>query len=96
MALRPVITGRIAAAMPQQEGEQLLPSPHQVHGCADSCPDQISKRFVCGVWNPHWRQVTRAVQNCSFSESRRSVLIRSPGLRGIMDGAATVPCARGP
>jgi hypothetical protein len=34
MTLRPVITGRIAAAMPQQEGEQLLPSAHQVriHG----------------------------------------------------------------
>src|SRR5271170_7467303 len=26
----------------------------------------------------------------SFSESRRSVLIRSPSLRGIIDGAATV------
>src|SRR5712671_4654069 len=74
MTLRPVVTGRVAAAMPQQEGEQLLPSPHQVHGCVDSCSDQISKRFVCGVWNPHWRQVPRPVQN------RQLLRIASVGL----------------
>ena len=49
--------------MTQQEGEQLLAGPHQVHGCIDSCPDQVAKRFVCGVWNPHRRQIPGPVEN---------------------------------
>ena len=63
MALCPVLTGRIAAAMPKQEGEQLLACTHQVHRCVHSGSDQIAQRFVCGVWNPHRRQVPGAVQN---------------------------------
>jgi hypothetical protein len=33
MALRPVLAGRIATAMPEQKGEQLLARPHEVHRC---------------------------------------------------------------
>ena len=60
--------------MPQQEGEQLLSSPHQVHGCVNSRPNQIAKRFVCGIWNPHRRQAIRTVQN------RQLLRIASVGL----------------
>src|SRR5271156_65495 len=63
MPLCPVLAGRIAPAMTQQESEQLLTSAHQVHRSIDSCPDQVAKRFVCSVWHPHWRQISRAVEN---------------------------------
>jgi hypothetical protein len=62
MALRPVLAGRIAAAMAKQEGEQLLARAHQVHRRIHSGSDQVAKRFVRGVWNPYRRQVAGPVQ----------------------------------
>jgi hypothetical protein len=49
--------------MPQQEGEQLLPRPHQVHGSIYPRSDQIAQRFVSGVWDPHGRQIPRTMKN---------------------------------
>jgi len=63
MALCPVLPGRVVAAMPEQEGEQLLTRSHQVHRCIHPGSDQIAKRLVSSVWNPDWRQVARAVQD---------------------------------
>ena len=63
MALCPVLPGRVAAAMPKQEGEQLLACTHQVRRCIHSGSDQIAKRLVSSVWNPDWCQVPRAVQD---------------------------------
>jgi hypothetical protein len=75
--------------MTQQEDEQLLTSSHQVHRSIDSRPDRSrSARVRSGTHTG-----ARSPERCrivSFSESRRSVWMRSPGLRGIIDGAATV------
>ena len=90
MALRPVLAGRIGAAMPQEEGEQLLASPHQVHGCIYTRTNQIAKSFVRSVRHPHSRQVAGSMQDRQLLRVPRSVLIRSPGLRGMSEVAATV------
>ena len=63
MALRPMLAGRIRATMSQKEGEQLLPSPHQVHGCIHSRADQIAQRFMRRVRHPHPGQVSGSVQD---------------------------------
>jgi hypothetical protein len=44
VALRPMLASRIGAAMPQEEGKQLLASPHQVHGCIDTRAGTRSRR----------------------------------------------------
>ena len=63
MPLRPVLANRIGPAMPQQEGEQLLASAHQVHRRIHSRSHQIAKGFMCGVWNPDGRQVASAMED---------------------------------
>ena len=52
--------------MPQQESKQLLTSTHQVHGRIHSRTNKVTEGFVCGVWDPHRRQVTGAVQDCQL------------------------------
>jgi hypothetical protein len=49
--------------------------------------NQITDRFMRLIWHPDRGQFTSAVQLGELFASRRSVLIRSPGLRGINDGA---------
>jgi hypothetical protein len=49
--------------MAEQEGKQLLPRTHEMHRRIHACSDEVAKRFVRGVWNPHRRQISRAVQD---------------------------------
>jgi hypothetical protein len=62
MALRPVLAGRIAAAMSQQEGKQLLGELASGAWKRQRVPGPNLEALVGSVWNPDRCQVTRAMQ----------------------------------
>jgi hypothetical protein len=65
----------------------LLASPHGIHACAD----EIADRFMNRIKNPDRSEIAEArCCRASSCESLQSVLIRSPGLQAIGNGAATV------
>ncbi len=51
---------------------------------------EIPRRLLVRLRNADRDQLAEPQQPASRSASRRSVLTRSPGARGIFDGAATV------
>jgi hypothetical protein len=66
MPLRPVLAGRVAAAMAKEKGEQLLPRSHEMHGCIYPGSNQISQRFVCDVRHPDRRYIAGSMEDCQL------------------------------
>jgi hypothetical protein len=61
--LRPMLAGLIDSAMPQQEGQQLLARPHELHRGIQPCPRQIAHGFVRLIWNPDAGEVAGSMQH---------------------------------
>ncbi len=86
----PVFPSVVRPAMPQKEGQELMPCPHELHRRVGPRPDKIAHSFVNLIRDPHGSQVPERCSMASFWESRRSVLIRSAGREGILEGATTM------
>ena len=88
MQLRP---GRpmVVVALAQQEARQLLSRLAQAAYRRLTCTNDDADRFMGLIRNPDRGQFAGAVSLARLITSRRSVLIRSPGFRGINDGATT-------
>jgi hypothetical protein len=50
---------------------------------------QVAHRFMAGIQNPNFGEFAGAVRPRDITASCRCVLIRSPALIGISDGATT-------
>jgi len=73
--------------MTKQERRQLLPFLAQIRCRCLARPAEVTHRLVDGI------DVNSPARNnrASVTASRRLVSIRSPGFRGISEGATTVP-----
>ena len=80
----------IVMAMAQQKGGQLLTGLTQTADRRKTCAHEIADCLMTRIRNPDRGQLTRPCSLARLIASRRSVLIRSPGLRGINDGATTM------
>ena len=80
----------VVAAVAQQEARQLLTRLAQGAHCRLTCTNEITDRFVGLIRNPDRGQFTGAVQLGKIDRIPPiGLLIRSPGFRGINDGATT-------
>ena len=83
----------VVTAMTQEKARELLTGLAQAADGRKTRAHKIVDRLMSLIRNPHSGQFTGAMQPGEVIASRRSVLIRSPGLRGINDGATTTqPC----
>src|SRR5215203_3912188 len=83
----------VVMAVAQQESAQLLTGLTQAAHRRQTRTQEIADSLMGRIWNPDRGQLTGPVQLGELVASRRSVLIRSPGLRGISEGATTThPC----
>src|SRR5271155_2833852 len=78
----------VVTAMTQEKTRELLTSLAQTTDGCKTCAYEIADRLMSLIRNPDSGQFTGAMQ---LGEVDRipPVLIRSPGLRGISDGATT-------
>jgi hypothetical protein len=87
----------IGQAAPQQQLADPLPDGHQIAGQVLASTDELAQRLKLEAGTLTGHSYPAACSRASLSASRVSVLVRSPGWRGIAPGAQTItynPAAR--
>jgi hypothetical protein len=88
MGLRPVFA-RVVQTAPQQQLAEAMATPLKVLARVVPRPRQIAHRLSAGVGGCTTVNSPARPSSASLRASRRFVLMRSPGFRGINAGAMT-------
>ncbi len=90
MGLAPGTLAMITITMTQKQGLEPMPAAAQIIDRMGSRSAQIANGLIGRFRNVDGFEFAGTEQPASFTASRRSVFIRSPGRFGVIEGATTM------